>query len=401
MTQNRHEYIIIIEIYLNSSGCCERKTMLRDFLKKLDHKYLKVCLYAAVTVLLTVIVGAIAFSTGPFWSKLWSIFTAVLKPIIIGGIIWYLLDPVVKRFEKLFDRDKKHKWSRAISVLLTFAIIAAIVLAVLTMLAISIYKNVGSLDMGAIKDMIVKFGNDYAEIMEDLEQKLSSMNFSTDGISKILKGAAGAVESFFSGLMFGIIFSIYFLLDENDGIFGYWRRAFRLIFGDKHGDRFREFAKDADNAFSGYIRGQLVDATIVGILATISLSIAGVPYAAIVGVCIGFGNLIPYFGPIVGYVATVLVCLPSGAFDKMIIGLVIIVIIMFVDGNVINPKLLSDNVDVHPLLVVAALIAGGAVGGIAGMLIAVPSAALVKMQFDRYLESLEKRRETEKAIESK
>ena len=144
-----------------------------------------------------------------------------------------------------------------------------------------------------------------------------------------------------------------------------------------------------------------MDAAIVGVLATIALSIAAVPYAAIVGICIGFGNLIPYFGPIVGYVATVLVCLPSMAIDKMIIGLVIIAVIMFVDGNIINPRLLSANVDVHPLLVVAALIAGGAVGGIAGMLIAVPSAALVKLQFDRYLESLEKRRETEKSIESK
>lgn len=78
--------------------------MIRDFLKKLDPKYLKICAYAAVTVLLTVIIGSIAFSTGPFWSKLWSIFTAVLKPIIIGGIIWYLIDPVVKKFENLFNK---------------------------------------------------------------------------------------------------------------------------------------------------------------------------------------------------------------------------------------------------------------------------------------------------------
>ena len=375
--------------------------MIRDFLKKLDPKYLKICAYAAVTVLLTVIIGSIAFSTGPFWSKLWSIFTAVLKPIIIGGIIWYLIDPVVKKFENLFNKKTEHKWARAVSVLLTFAIIIAAVLLVLTMIAVSIYKNVETLDMSSIQNLFVNFENDYAQIIAELEQKLSSLHIDTDSISNVLKSAADAVESFFSGLLFGAIFAIYFLLDENDGIYGYWKKAFQLIFGDKYRDRLREFARDADNAFSGYIRGQLVDAAIVGVLATIALSIAGVPYAAIIGVCIGFGNLIPYFGPIVGYVATVLVCLPSGAFDKMIIGLVIIAVIMFVDGNIINPRLLSANVGVHPLLVVAALIAGGAVGGIAGMLIAVPSAALVKLQFDRYLESLEKRRETEKSIESK
>lgn len=152
--------------------------------------------------------------------------------------------------------------------------------------------------------------------------------------------------------------------------------------------------KDADNAFSGYIRGQMVDTAIVGVMASIALSIAGVPYAVIIGICIGFGNLIPYFGPVVGYAAVVVVCLPSGNIAKMVIGLVIIAVIMFVDGNIINPRLLSENVDVHPLLVVAALLGGGVLGGIAGMLIAVPTAALLKLQFDRYLHKLEAGRET-------
>ena len=373
--------------------------MIREFFQNLDQKYLKVCLYAAATVLITVIVGAIAFSTIPFWSKLWSIFTAVLKPIIIGGIICYLLEPVVKKLENLFNRGKKRKWARAAAVLLTFAIIAAAVVLFLIMIAMSIYKNVSVLDFESIQNLFVILENDYAQIIAQLQQKLSSLNFSTNSITNILKSAANAIESFFSGLLFGVIFAVYFLLDENNGIFGYWKRAFRLIFGDKQQERLKEFAADADNAFSGYIRGQLVDAAIVGVLATISLLIAGIPYAAIIGICIGFGNLIPYFGPILGYVATVIVCLPSGAFVKMAVGLAIIAVLMFVDGNIINPKLLSDNVDVHPLLVVAALIAGGAVGGIAGMLIAVPSAALVKMQFDRYLDGMEKHRETKKAIE--
>ena len=113
----------------------------------------------------------------------------------------------------------------------------------------------------------------------------------------------------------------------------------------------------------------MVDAAIVGVMASIALAVAGVPYAVLIGVCIGFGNLIPYFGPVVGYAAVVIVCLTSGNFTKMLIGLVIIAVIMFVDGNIINPRLLSENVDVHPLLVVAALLGGGVLGGIAGMLI--------------------------------
>ena len=327
--------------------------MIKKFIKGLDQKYLKTCIYSAVTVLITVIVGALVFSTGPFWSRLWAITTAVLKPIIIGGIICYLLLPVVNWFEKLFNRNKKHGWARTASVVLTFAIIAA------------------------------------------MEKMLASFNISTSSVSSILKGAAGAVENFFSGLLFGVIFAVYFLLDEKNSIVSYWGRAFRLIFGDKQKDNFKVFVKDADNAFSGYIRGQMVDAGIVGVLSAISLSIAGVPYAVIIGICIGLGNLIPYFGPILGYGATIIACLTTGAYVKMVIGLVIIAVIMFVDGNIINPKLLSDNVDVHPLLVVAALLGGGVLGGIAGMLIAVPTAALLKIQFDRHLQRLEDYKEKE------
>ena len=369
--------------------------MIKKFIKGLDQKYLKICIYSAVTVLITVIIGALVFCTGPFWSRLWAITTAVLKPIIIGGIICYLLLPVVNWFEKLFNRNKKHGWARTASVVLTFAIIAAIIILVLGMIIVSIYKNLGSLSLESIKEMFNKLGEDYAEIGKNLEKMLASFNISTSSVSSILKGAAGAVENFFSGLLFGVIFAVYFLLDEKSSIVSYWGRAFRLIFGDKQKDNFKVFVKDADNAFSGYIRGQMVDAGIVGVLSAISLSIAGVPYAVIIGICIGLGNLIPYFGPILGYGATIIACLTTGAYVKMVIGLVIIAVIMFVDGNIINPKLLSDNVDVHPLLVVAALLGAGVLGGIAGMLIAVPTAALLKIQFDRHLQRLEDYKEKE------
>ena len=368
--------------------------MLKRFLSRLDQKYLKICVYAAVTVLLTGIAAVLLSGTGPIWSRLGAIFSAVLKPVIIGGIIWYLLLPVVNRFEKIFNRDKKRGYARPASVLITFGIIAALLITALIMIIVSIYKNLGALNLDSITSVYAELEEEYQNFSKYLEQIMQTLNFSSGSISSILKGVTSALESFFSGLLFGVIFAVYFLLDEKNSIVSYWGRAFRLIFGDKHRNEFMIFMKDADNAFSGYIRGQMVDAAIVGVLSSIALSIAGIPYAVLIGICMGFGNLIPYFGPIIGYAATVIVCIPSGDWGKMILGVAIIAIIMFIDGNIINPRLLSANVDVHPLLVVAALLGGGVLGGIAGMLVAVPTAALLKLQFDRYLQKLEDSKES-------
>ncbi len=373
---------------------------MKNFWKNLDQRYLKVCVYAAVTVLITLGIAAVLMETGPFWGKLWSIFAAVLKPIVIGFIICYLFSPIVAWFEKVFNRKKQHAWARALGVLLTFGIVFLVIGIILVLLAVAVYENMESFNVESITNVFSYLKEDYKEIWDFLEEKLQSFNVSPDSTTQLVTTVTNAVKNFFSGLLFGVIFSVYFLLD-GDNIFRYWRRAFLLVFGGKAEDRFLAFMKDADHAFSGYIRGQFTDALIVGVLVSVVLTIAGIPYAIFVGICAGLGNLIPYLGPVVGYVTLVIVCLPTAAFDKMVIGIVIMAIVMFVDGNIINPKLLSNNVEVHPLLVVAALIAGGAVGGIAGMLVAVPSAALLKLQFDRYLQRLETRREALKAEENK
>ena len=82
----------------------------------------------------------------------------------------------------------------------------------------------------------------------------------------------------------------------------------------------------------------------------------------------------------------IIVSLAEGSITKLVIGVIILAVVMFIDGNVINPRMLSSNVEVHPVLVIVALLAGGKVGGVVGMLVAVPVAALLKLQFEKYVE---------------
>ena len=138
-------------------------------------------------------------------------------------------------------------------------------------------------------------------------------------------------------------------------------------------------------AFTGYMRGQFIDAVLVGLMVGVSLTVVGVDFAPVIGIATGIGNLIPYIGPIVSYVLTVAVCVVNGDIGRLVVAAAVLLVIQFVDGQVINPKILSDSVEVHPILVLVALTAGGRLGGVLGMFIAVPCAALAKIYFEKFV----------------
>ncbi|MCR5544927.1 MAG: AI-2E family transporter [Lachnospiraceae bacterium] len=361
---------------------------MKKLIDKLDQRYLKICLYAGITVLLTIGAIALLLSTGPFWSKFWTILTAVLKPIVIGGILCYLFLPIVNCFEDIFNKKESKKWARVVSVFLTLFLVIAVIALIICLIVITVYKNVESLNLTTIQSTVGSLQQQYADIWQFVQELLASSGITNENFPNLVATITEVVKEFFSSLFFGVIFSIYFMLDGKR-ISTYWGRVIRVLFGNKSEVELKQLMIDADNAFSGYIRGQFLDALLIGVLSMIILSFAGIPNAILVGLFVGIGNMIPYVGPVVGYITVVIVCLPTAAIDKMVIGIIILTILMFVDGNIINPKLLSNTVSVHPLLVVAALIAGGAIGGVAGMLIAVPTAAFLKIQFDRYLDKIE------------
>ena len=143
--------------------------------------------------------------------------------------------------------------------------------------------------------------------------------------------------------------------------------------------------------FAGYLRGQIIDGMIMAVLVSVSLSILQVRYAVVIGVLTGFGNLIPYVGPFIAYGLTSLVCLLYSDLTKLPPALIALFVIQTLDGNVINPRLLSKNIDVHPLVVIISLIIGGSLGGFLGIFLAAPVASLIKLELDKFMEKKEAR----------
>lgn len=341
----------------------------------------------------------------------------LLQPLFWGFVLAYILNPAVNSCQKKLRRvklfGKKRGNKRGAAVAITCLVAFLIIFVILSVVVSAVTRSLRLASLDDLVVMVQSFTASLSSLQKMITARLSEMNISTEEVEKAMKSigsmigklskglssgltnAIGHIGGFLTSLLFAVIFAIYFLLDGK-GLVRYWNRVLLAIGGRKVRREFHVLVKDADSVFSGYIRGQLIDALLMAVLVSVSLSLIGVKYAVIIGVLSGIGNLIPYVGPIVAYGSTILVCIIAGDFRRLLVAVVVLFVIQTVDGNVINPRLLSSSIDVHPMLVIAALIIGGSVGGIVGMLFAVPVAAFLRIQFDKIIDTLIKARTPER-----
>lgn len=355
---------------------------LKDFY---DKKYSKISIYVIKTILMTFVLGMIIFHLAQKLGVAVNFISAILGPLVLGMSLAYILTPLVEWFErKLFSKIKKRRKKRMYGVLVTYVLIVILIVLILVALIATVTRSVSSIDFNDLVKFVETLEKDFSRFWGIVESKLAELNINLGSVGSVLSRIFNNVSSGLSTLLFANIFAIYFLLDSH--IKKYWTDILCLFTSEEIRTKLSDFGKDADKVFSGYIRGQSIDALIIGVMVTLSLLVVGVPYAVVIGLLTGIGNLIPYVGPVVGFGSLIIVTLSEANLTHLLIGGIVMAIAMAIDGNIINPMLLSDNVEIHPVLVILALIAGGQIGGIIGMLIAVPVAALLKLQFDKFIE---------------
>jgi len=331
----------------------------------------------------------------------------VISPLLLGFAIAYLLSPICHFFERILSKNallsKKQSLCQNISIFMTFLLLIVGVVFLGSLLLSTLTKSIQVLRFEDLFQGIEDFASTVEKFYSDLYIRLGNLPIggedAKEAVQLLLQKAVvffqnmgnsvfsslGSLAGALSTLVFGIIFSLYFLADGQK-ILSYWARIFRLLFGERRLEKLRRFFIDADRVFAGYLRGQIIDGTIMAVLVSVSLSVLQVRYAVVIGVLTGFGNLIPYVGPFIAYGMTALVCLVYGDFTKILPALIALFVIQTVDGNVINPRLLSQNIDVHPLVVIIALIIGGSLGGFLGIFLAAPVASLIKLELDKFME---------------
>jgi predicted PurR-regulated permease PerM len=374
-----------------------------------DKNMLKYCLYIVVTATVLYILYGVVGNIGSILQWIMDVLKnilSILSPFIIALVTAYLLDPLVNMIEdNLFKKVKiKHQLKRTLSVLITYVLIVGL----LILFIYSTYVMIGgkitnSVNVNNMIESIMKYSQTYSHIFQAAADKLEASGLSTNikeqftgliermnGIVATgINGAFDSVKTLGSNLLnilLGTIISFYLLKDMD-----YFKKlasgAFDFVFKPKANKKTRLFIRDVDNVVSKFIRGQLLDSIIVGILSSVGLWIIGLDFPVLIGMTAGIANVIPYFGPIIGSIPAVIVGLLSGSPIKALFAVLVLVGIQQVDGAIIAPKIVGESVGLHPVFIILSIILGGAYFGLLGMLLAVPTAGILKLLFLRWREN--------------
>jgi predicted PurR-regulated permease PerM len=381
-----------------------------------NSKYAQISFYAVLSVVIIFIIIRIfdhlpvvllALGRGLHWLGV------ILRPLISGFFLAYLVYPLTAFFQRTLRKiprwKDKEKLTLGLAVLITLLVAFLIVFLLLTLMISTVTKELHAASLDDLSSFLTGLASTVRGFFRSLTGWLNSLNLSSADLSTVVDKLAGygsslaesigssllsnvsKLPTFLAGSLFALIFSIYFLLDGK-GLRRYWKNVYRAFTNQKIYNGTKVFLKDANLVFSGYIRGQLMDAVFMAVVVSVSLTLIRVPFSVLIGILSGIGNLIPYLGPVIAYGSTALVCLLEGDLKMLLISVIVVFVIQTIDGNVINPRFLANTTNVHPVLVIVALLIGSKAGGIAGMIFAVPVAALLKIEFERLIQYLNKKR---------
>lgn len=371
-----------------------------------ERKFFRGCLYTGITLIVVYIaisiVGFVPAALLVAFNFLSEVFD-MLMPVVIGLVIAYLLYSPVNAIENfLITRKhfivKKRGGCRAIGILITYlCVVGIIVLIVLgsyymiggqisnsttinniTKTLNEYFKN-NTISADSLQEQIGKYNLPFSNIissrMGDIAVVVSNI---TSWLISFIFGSAINIGSNLFSWIIGIILSIYFL-QSSEYFRLIWRKTFYMVFRNSNlGKKVRHALYVINYTFSNYIKGQLIEAFVVGVLSTIVLYIINVDYAIVIGVIAGICNLIPYVGPLVGTVLAGIIALLSGDIWLCVWAIVGMQIVQQLDANILCPMIVGDIVGLQPALIIITILVGGSYGGLLGMLIAVPICASAK-----------------------
>ena len=316
-----------------------------------------------------------------------------LAPFFIGGALAFIQMPIDRRIslllrKTLYRKKPGARSARLISALLSLLILVTMIALFFYILLPQVFSSTESLikqvtsfvreNDAAINQALKQFGlvKDDVDSLNSAWQNI--LGYATNYINfvpMLLQTSYNVVYRFFFCLFIGLIVSFYLLMDR-ERLARQGKKLCYAVMKPDFCEVFLYWMRRTNRTFAGFTTGKIIDSIIVGVICYIFMLIAGLEYSVLISVLIGVTNILPFFGPMIGAVPSVLILLLVNPWSALWFA-VFIVILQQLDGNVIGPFILGDYVGLSPFWIMLSIMVGGGLFGFAGMLLSVPLFALI------------------------
>lgn len=320
----------------------------------------------------------------------------VLSPLITGCITAFVLNLLMKRLESWYFPHSQNQFviksRRPVCIflsMLTWALILALICTLVIPELVSSFALIGK-EIPPTLEWLYHFVSDNLDGIPSLQQLLLNLNLNWSvlvqklisyislGVGDVINTALAVITGVFgllTNLLIGIIFALYLLLDK-ERLLRQFSRLFEAHLKPKKYQQFLRLMRTANESFSSFIVGQFTEAIILGLLCTAGMFLLRLPYAAMTGAVVGATALIPIVGAYIGAGIGAFMILTVDPM-KALFFLIFLVILQQIEGNFIYPKVVGTSVGLPGIWVLAAVIVGGGLFGILGMVLGVPLAATI------------------------
>lgn len=327
-------------------------------------------------------------------------FLDIISALLYGCLFAYLMNPVMKFIQRRMDkllakRDMSERTAKRISKVtgLTGAVLVFL-FCFYALIALIVPNLIDSLEELLRPEKLEGY---YTTVSRWLENIISDTDleawfdknigdffqFIIDALKKIDLSAiiSGLTSSVYSVIMvvfnilLGIIAAVYILIYKEQ-LTAQTKKIIVAVFRPSHAARLLEIARRGNRIFGGYVIGKIIDAILVGVITYFGVLIMGMPYAALIGTIVGITNIIPFFGPFLGAVPSILLLLIDKPVNALYFA-IFILILQQIDGNIIENRILGEKLGISDFWVLVAILVFGGIFGFAGMLLGVPVFAVL------------------------
>jgi len=358
--------------------------------KKMFRSLTKLIIIAALSILLVWKISIVTDSL--------KLLLSVASPVVIGFIIAFILNRPYEGIYKFcsllrvkkskdIDEYKKSRIVKVIALILTFCLFFGLVVLVFVILIPRLIESTEMLmqnkdtylsNLRAVYNWVYTqmdvTGIATADIDKYLQDAYDNALLYLRDMLPLIFSFTQSVVSVFTKFFFGIFISIYFLYDK-DHLITQIKQLLLSYVPIEVSKKVLYVGRIANETFSGFITGQLTEAFILGILCFVTLFLLRFPFALLISIIIGISNLVPIFGPIIGTIPGTFLLLMVNPIQGIWF-IVISFLLQQVDGKIIYPKVVGGSVGLPALWVLIAVMIGGGLFGILGMIVAVPSTSV-------------------------